>query len=216
MVNDPLHAASRIQAAQRMKITKDLVTNFRRIQVNCNWADELRFHAAVLGCTRGYKKITGLWGDAQTQGTQMFFLLRMTFWLMVVLAVVPIFAARDAQPNQPPADSKFSAGDAFTVATETVSDLSQFCTRRPEACAAGAEALAAVGSNAQQGAKIVLRYLTGKSTAENSTTRDSREGSVKPVRVIPVKAAGPGGAQMSRETLLPTDLGPQWRGPTPG
>jgi hypothetical protein len=145
----------------------------------------------------------------------MFFLLRMTFWLTVLLAVLPLFAGRDAPSNQT-AESKFSAGDAFTVASATVSDLSQFCTRRPEACNAGAEVLSAIGSNAQQGVKIVLRYLTGKSAADSASAPDGRDGAPKSVRTIPVRAIAPSGTQASRETLLPADLGLQWRGTTPG
>ena len=66
----------------------------------------------------------------------MFFLLRMAFWLVVILALLPGFITEDSVQSSN-ASSKFSAGDAVSVATAAVSDLSQFCTRRPEACEAG-------------------------------------------------------------------------------
>jgi len=145
----------------------------------------------------------------------MFFLLRMTFWLTVVLVTLPLFAGHDAQQSQT-AESKFSVSDAFTLASATVSDFSQFCTRRPEACTAGGEVLSAIGSNAQQGIKIVLHYLTGKSAPDGAAPHDDRAGTAKSERPIPVRAVTPSGTQASRDTLLPADIGPQWRNPTSG
>lgn len=150
----------------------------------------------------------------------MFFLLRMAFWLTVIFALLPMFVGHNEQPIQTAA-TKFNAGEAFTAATATVSDLSQFCSRRPEACAVGAEAMAAVGASAQTGMKIVLEYLQEKSTADSSRTSttanarkqmaDKNAGDKSATR----KSTGTTSEKVSRDTLSPADLGPAWRGSRP-
>src|SRR5512137_627398 len=95
--------------------------------------------------------------NTATKGNKMFFLLRMAFWLTVILALIPAFVGHDDSQAQS-AGIKFSAGDAVSAAASTVSDLGQFCTRRPDTCALGAQAAAAVGASAQTGVKILYGY----------------------------------------------------------
>ncbi len=59
----------------------------------------------------------------------MFFLLRMAFWLTLVLALLP------TGNSQPAKNPQITAGDAVVAAGATVSDMSHFCERQAEACA---------------------------------------------------------------------------------
>ncbi len=142
----------------------------------------------------------------------MFFLLRMAFWLTVILAVLPVCVTHD---NAPAANggAKFSAGDAVSAATAAVSDLSQFCTRRPEACEAGMQAAAAVGASAQTGVKILYNYIQNRAAAD-AEPAITRTGSVTPRKTAQTKpAAKSSPAAGSQDTLSASDLAPGWRGP---
>ena len=83
----------------------------------------------------------------------MFFLLRMAFWLTLVLALLP------TGTPQPAAGPHLQAGDAVTAATAAVSDVSSFCTRQAEACEVGSNAAVVIGQRAQAGAKMVLGFI---------------------------------------------------------
>lgn len=131
-------------------------------------------------------------------------LLRMTFWLGVILVLLPSFASGDKSEAPAPVTSggaQLSAAEAVSAASSTVGDLSRFCTRQPEACAVGAEAAAVLGEKAQAGAKILYRFLNDRRAAQST-------GSVKQQ---PASARD----NASRDTLTPTDLTLPWRGPQP-
>jgi Family of unknown function (DUF5330) len=135
----------------------------------------------------------------------MFFLLRMTFWLGLVLVLLPFGASQHSA-----SDNEVSAGEAISAASATVGDLRGFCGRQPDACAVGSQMASTLGYRAHAGAKILYDRLTeamapretgavgngaaqtlaGKSTAEKSATE-----------------------RPSQSTLSPADLGPAWRGP---
>ena len=128
----------------------------------------------------------------------MRFLLRMTFWLGVILVLLPSFAPGD-KSDAPAASSgaQLSAAEAVSAASSTVGDLSRFCTRQPEACAVGAEAAAVLGEKAQAGARILYRFLNDRRAAQNTGS---------------VGQASPRG-KGSQDTLTPADVSPSWRGP---
>src|SRR5271170_7664959 len=84
----------------------------------------------------------------------MFFLLRMAFWLGLVLILLPSGSSQRA-----PA-SEVGASDAITAASATVGDLRQFCTRQPDACTVGTQVATALGYKAQAGAKMLYDFLT--------------------------------------------------------
>ena len=135
----------------------------------------------------------------------MFFLLRMAFWLVVILALLPVFITEDSVQSSN-ASSKFSAGDAVSVATAAVSDLSQFCTRRPEACEAGWQAAAAIGSSAQSGIKILYGYIQNR-TAADAEPALSRNPGANVRKTVQTKPA----SQDSQNTLSTSDLAPTWQ-----
>ena len=104
----------------------------------------------------------------------MFFLLRVAFWLTIVLALLP-----SGGGVQQSAQAKVGAADAVVAASAAVSDMSGFCERQPEACTVGAQTAAAIGQRAQAGARMVYGYLTdhtAKVGAETATGRRDRLG----------------------------------------
>jgi hypothetical protein len=87
----------------------------------------------------------------------MFFLMRLAFWIGLVLVLLPTDKSAD-DANVP----EIKAGDAMSAAASAVSDMSQFCTRQPSACAVGSEAASVIGHRAQAGARKVYQMITEK------------------------------------------------------
>jgi len=77
----------------------------------------------------------------------MFFLLRMAFWLGVVLILLP-----SSFTQRGPSTNDVGTGDAISAASATVEDLRGFCTRQPDACTVGSHLATAIGYKAQAGA----------------------------------------------------------------
>lgn len=131
----------------------------------------------------------------------MFFLLRMTFWISLVLVLLPSGGKEStAVPS-----AGVGAIEAVSAASATVSDMRQFCTRQPDACAAGSQAAIAFGQRAQAGAKMVYDFIS-----ERAAPHDTASVATKPTRPAPAK---PEGAKSSQDTLTAADLAPAWRGP---
>ncbi|HEY7297682.1 MAG TPA: DUF5330 domain-containing protein [Xanthobacteraceae bacterium] len=125
----------------------------------------------------------------------MWFLVRMAFWLSVVLVLLPSGGSQPA-PNAP-----VSASDAFSAARAAVDDMRQFCNRQPEACVVGSSAAVAIGHRAQAGAKLIYELLS-EQLGPNDTGSDAVDVS--------------GASMASRDTLKASDLAPAWRGRSPG
>ena len=120
----------------------------------------------------------------------MWFLLRVAFWLGVVLVVLPSFGA------QPLPKSEVGALDTMSAAKVAISDLHQFCERKPDACTIGSQTAVTLGHRAQVGAKMLFEFLNEQFGQQTTT------GSVR-------------AARPSRHNLTPDDLAPAWRGPQP-
>jgi uncharacterized protein DUF5330 len=85
----------------------------------------------------------------------MFFLLRMAFWLGLVLVLLP--------REKTPASEKvpqIGASEAVSAATAAASDIGQFCKRQPAACEVGGQAATAIGQRAQDGARQLYKIIT--------------------------------------------------------
>jgi hypothetical protein len=151
----------------------------------------------------------------------MFFLLRMAFWLGLVLILLP-----SGTSQQGPAASEVHASEAISAASATVGDLRGFCARQPDACAVGAQVATAIGYKAQAGAKMLYDVLS-ESLAPHETgslasgTRSHGDGA-RPVLDRPVldrtvldrSARDRSSPQKaSQNTLSSADLAPAWRGP---
>lgn len=137
----------------------------------------------------------------------MFFLLRMAFWLGVVLILLPIGAPQRQQPS-----SEVGASEAISAASATVEDLRGFCGRQHDACTVGSQMATAIGYRAQAGAKILYDVLTealGPHETGSVTTGGARH-STDHKTALGRTALDPA----SQDNLTPTDLAPVWRGPT--
>jgi hypothetical protein len=125
----------------------------------------------------------------------MFWLLRMTFLLGVILALLPSGGAKHdtATPS-----ARVGATDAVSAATATVSDMWQFCSRQPHACEIGSHAAAAFGTRAEAGARMVYDFISERAAPRDTGSIDAR----------PANAAN-----ASHDTLTAADVAPAWRGP---
>jgi hypothetical protein len=129
----------------------------------------------------------------------MFFLLRMAFWLGLVLVLLP----RDKTPDSDKLP-QLGASEAVSAATAAVSDMSQFCKRQPAACEVGGQAATVLGQRAQAGARKLYQIITDKRTPDHT-------GSIGVAEVADVSLAD---AAMY-DTLTPGDLQAEWQLPAP-
>ena len=140
----------------------------------------------------------------------MRFLLHITFWLGLVLVLLP----RDKTPESEKLP-QIGAADAVQAATAAVSDMSQFCKRQPTACEVGGQAATIIGQRAQDGAKKLYQIINDK---KEQITNDKNDKSDKkaPDHTGSIAMAGEGDVEASatvRDTLTQDDLAPEWRGP---
>ena len=150
----------------------------------------------------------------------MFFLLRMAFWLGLVLVLLP----REKTPDSDKLP-QINAQEAVQAATAAVADMTQFCKRQPQACDVGGQAATAIGHRAADGARKVYQIITEKpETTEKIGTAEKPIGPIKPAIAdkrapdhtgsidAPVVAeASPGEAPA--DTLSSDDLAAEWHLP---
>jgi hypothetical protein len=127
----------------------------------------------------------------------MFFLLRLAFWLGLVLVLLP----RDKTPESDKLP-QVNASEAVSAATAAVSDMSQFCKRQPQACEVGGQAATVIGHRAQDGARKLYQIITDKKAPD----RTGSIGGADNAGAIAKEAA-------PRDTLTPDDLMAEWRAP---
>jgi Family of unknown function (DUF5330) len=147
----------------------------------------------------------------------MFFLLRMAFWLGLVLILLPSGSSEQAVPA-----NQVNASQAISAASATVGDLRQFCTRQPDACTVGSHVATELGYKAQAGAKMIYDFLTEALASKETSKQSTKDSAPQSPKVTGSLASG--GAplagksfadQASQNTLTPADLVPAWRGPVP-
>jgi hypothetical protein len=137
----------------------------------------------------------------------MFFLLRMAFWLGLVLVALSV-----GSTQRSPSVTQVSATEAISAASATVGDLRGFCERQPDACTIGSQVATAIGYRAQAGAKMLYNALSeamvpretgslGNDAPGHAGTKSAMEKSVA--------------ERASQSTLTPADLAPAWRAPAP-
>src|SRR3977135_1165802 len=83
----------------------------------------------------------------------MRFLLRMAFWLGVVLVLLP------SASTEPTPKVQVGTAEAVSAASAAVGDRRSFCDRQPEACSIGSQAAVTIGHRAQAGAKMLYEFL---------------------------------------------------------
>src|SRR5262250_1531533 len=126
----------------------------------------------------------------------MWFLLRMTFWLGLVLVLLP----RDKTPESEKLP-QIGASEAVQAATAAVSDMSQFCKRQPSACEVGGQAATVIGARAQEGARKLYQMMTDKKPPDHTGSIDGDDGADPALIDV-----------ASQDTLTPSDLLADWRG----
>src|SRR3954452_18398592 len=87
----------------------------------------------------------------------MFFLLRMVFWLGLVLVLLP----REKTPESDKLP-QLGPSEAVSAATAAVSDVSQFCKRQPAACEVGGHAATVIGQRAAEGTRKLYQIIIDK------------------------------------------------------
>jgi hypothetical protein len=142
----------------------------------------------------------------------MFFLLRVAFWLTVVLALLPTGSTQPSAKG-----SHVGAADAVVAASAAVSDMGNFCDRQAQACEVGTQTAVAIGHRAQAGAKMVYEFISEHIVrGETGSVPESKSPSVKNAagRAPPLSApATVPQHKGSQSTLKPADLGPAWHNP---
>jgi hypothetical protein len=140
----------------------------------------------------------------------MRFLLRITFWLGLVLVLLP----RDKTPESDKLP-QIGAADAVQAATAAVSDMTQFCKRQPAACEVGGQAATIIGQRAQDGAKKIYQIINDKKEQITNEKNDKNDKKV-PDRTGSITVAGDGetaASEAPHDTLTQDDLALEWRGP---
>jgi len=130
----------------------------------------------------------------------MFFLLRMAFWLGLVLVLLPTGKSTDDDKSP-----TVSTGDAVSAAAAAVSDMSQFCVRQPAACEIGGQAATVIGHRAQAGARKVYQMITDKKNPDQTGS----------IGQVPELASATGSTPPSQDTLTLTDRSIGWQPPQP-
>lgn len=126
----------------------------------------------------------------------MFFLLRVAFWLTVILVLLPFGSPKPVEQN-----TSVGATEAVVAAGAAVSDMSNFCDRQPGACEVGSQAASVIGQRAQAGARMVYDFINDQmSKGATGSVPDGKALANHPVPGL-------------RGTLKPTDFEPTWHGP---
>ena len=131
----------------------------------------------------------------------MFFLLRMAFWLGLVLVLLP----REKTPESDKVP-QIGASEAVSAATAAVSDMGQFCKRQPAACEVGGQAATAIGQRAQDGARKLYKIITDKKPSDKKPDHTSSIDPADDAEAV-VAAASPADA------LTEDDMAIEWRLP---
>jgi hypothetical protein len=129
----------------------------------------------------------------------MFFLLRLVFWVGLVLVLLP----RDKSPESDKMP-QLGASEAVSAATAAVSDMGQFCKRQPAACEVGGQAATVIGQRAQAGARKLYQIIIDKRAPDHTGS------------IAGMESADAAIAELSpRDTLTQDDMQIEWRGAPP-
>src|SRR6266404_3312052 len=165
-------------------------SNFRRFNLNANTCDlSTAVSPEPVAKSPQRNKRNG-------RGREMFFLLRMAFWLGLVLVLLP----REKTPESEKLP-QLGASEAVSAASAAVSDMSQFCKRQPAACEVGGQAATVISQRAQAGARKLYQIITDKRASDHTSSLGGL-GHANAAEAAP------------HDTLTPDDLVAEWRAPT--
>src|SRR5260370_29459674 len=139
--------------------------NFRRFNLDANTCD-LSTAVSPEPVAKSPQR-----NESDGRGREMFFLLRMAFWLGLVLVLLP----REKTPESEKLP-QLGASEAVSAASAAVSDMSQFCKRQPAACEVGGQAATIIGQRAQAGARKLYQNLTDKRASDHNRSVDGLDG----------------------------------------
>ena len=125
----------------------------------------------------------------------MWFLLRMIFWLGIVLILLPSAGSQSVPKSQ------VSTSEALWAAKVVAGDIQHFCERQREACVVGSQATVTLGQRARVGAKILYEFLSEQFGSNEFIPIPTTD-------LVPLPPIRP-----SSQTLRPADLVPSWRAP---
>jgi hypothetical protein len=140
----------------------------------------------------------------------MFFLLRLTFWIGLVLVLLP----RDKTPEQD-RTSQINASEAVSAATAAISDMGQFCKRQPAACEVGGQAANVIGQRAQGGARKLYQMITDKPEKPEKADKPDKRAPDHTGSIAGMESADATGSDVAHDTLTPDDMQIEWQGPAP-
>ena len=138
------------------------------------------------------------------------FLIRMAFWLMILVLLLPT-------------DEKQQT-DVYGTAQAAVKDVSGFCGRNPGVCEKGKDAFAVFVHKAKFGAQMLMGFITERTGASATSGTVAPAATPEPApRPAPASASWeqvptvttPSASlvQSSQNTLNPDDLLPTWGQP---
>ncbi len=97
----------------------------------------------------------------------MGFIIRSTFWLSLVLLLIPFGGTgENGQPLVSPLQAVFAAKGA-------IEDLSGMCDRKPDVCDVGRAAVHTIGVRAREGARMAYQALDGAAPAQAPADPDA-------------------------------------------
>lgn len=114
-------------------------------------------------------------GMPDTGTGKMGFLIRCAFWLSLVLLIIPIGGAGDAETDT------VGPIQALVAAREAVGDLGAICERKPDVCVTGKAALHTIGVRAREASRIAFELLDEKVGEPDATIT----GTVAPAKAVP-------------------------------
>lgn len=131
----------------------------------------------------------------------MMFLLRTSFWLVILILLMPTDAQ---QRNQ-----------IYGTAESAVHDVATFCDRNPATCETGREAFGILVQKAEYGAAMLMDIVNQKMGA------NSEAASLATSTATPETSDGPAlwdraDSGDSQDTLSPEDKAAAWSGPDSG
>ena len=138
----------------------------------------------------------------------MFFLLRMAFWLGLVLVLLP----REKTPESDKTP-QIGASEAISAATAAASDMGQFCKRQPAACEVGGQAATALGQRAQDGARKLYKIITDKKpeAADKQPEKQPSTPAKKPDHTGSIDTEPAVATAASTDALTEDDMAIEWR-----
>ena len=96
-------------------------------------------------------------------------LLKITFWMCLVLLILPISVEEEDDPNSP----QLSTDQTIEAAQDFYDEVSGFCERVPSVCETSSAVVHLIGQKARAAAQIAVGYL------DESDTLDDEQQSVE-------------------------------------